>query len=250
LSGPEEDFLAHLKKAVESSWPRPKLLVLSFPTNPTGQVVSLEFFEEVIAFAKAHHLGVIHDFAYADLYFEGEAPPSILQVKGAKEVAVELYSLSKSYNMPGWRVAFCCGNAQMVSALKKIKSYLDYGMFQPIQIAGTVALNGPQKVVREIASVYQARRDALCEGLNKVGWEIEKPRATMFVWAKIPEKYQALGSIEFSKLLLKEAKVAVSPGVGFGEGGEGWVRFALVENEKRIKQAVRGIKHALFSEDA
>ncbi|MCP5468269.1 MAG: aminotransferase class I/II-fold pyridoxal phosphate-dependent enzyme [Deltaproteobacteria bacterium] len=241
---PENDFFENLERATKSIWPRPKLLILSFPNNPTGQIVTLDFFQRVIDFAREHQIGVIHDFAYADLYFEGERPPSILQIKGAKEIAVEFYSLSKSYNMPGWRVGFCAGNREMIQALKKIKSYLDYGMFQPIQIAATVALNGPQKYVREIIDIYRERRDALCEGLQRIGWEIPKPRASMFVWAKIPEAFQKMDSLEFSKFLLKEAKVAVSPGIGFGDAGEGYVRFALVENEKRIRQAVRGIKGA------
>lgn len=239
-----QDFFENLERATASIWPKPKLLILSFPTNPTGQTVDLSFFERVVAFAKKHSIGVIHDFAYADLYFEGQQPPSILQVPGAKDVAVEIYSLSKSYSMPGWRVGFCCGNREMVAALKKLKSYLDYGMFQPIQIAATVALDGPQDCVEEIRDTYRARRDALCDGLNRLGWDVPKPRATMFVWAKLPEAFESMGSLEFSKLLLKEAQVAVSPGIGFGEGGDSYVRFALVENEKRIKQAVRGIKGA------
>ncbi len=241
----ERDFFENLERATASIWPKPKLLVLSFPTNPTGQTVDLKFFERVVAFAKEHSIGIIHDFAYADLYFDGEQPPSILQVPGAKDVAVEFYSLSKSYSMPGWRVGFCCGNREMVAALKKLKSYLDYGMFQPIQIAATVALDGPQDCVKEITDIYRVRRDVLCEGLTRLGWDVPKPKATMFVWAKLPEPLSHLGSLEFSKLLLKEAQVAVSPGIGFGEGGDSYVRFALVENEKRIKQAVRGIKGAL-----
>jgi alanine-synthesizing transaminase len=240
------DFFENLERATASIWPKPKLLILSFPTNPTGQTVDLSFFEKVVAFAKEHQIGIIHDFAYADLYFEGEAPPSILQVPGAKEIAVEFYSLSKSYSMPGWRVGFCVGNREMVSALKRLKSYLDYGMFTPIQIAATVALNGPSDCVQEIVDTYRSRRDALCEGLARFGWSFPKPRATMFVWAPIPESYTK-GSLEFSKFLLKEAKVAVSPGIGFGEFGDRFVRFALVENEKRIKQAVRGIKGAFQS---
>ncbi len=245
----ETDFFENLERATRSIWPKPKLLILSFPTNPTGQTVELSFFERVIAFAKEHSIGVIHDFAYADLYFEGDPPPSILQVKGAKDVAVEIYSLSKSFSMPGWRIGFCLGNRQMVAALKKLKSYMDYGMFQPIQIAGTVALESCRNYVGEIVQTYRERRDALCEGLTRVGWEVPKPRATMFVWAKIPEAFQSMGSLEFSKLLLKEGKVAVSPGIGFGEWGDAYVRFALVENVTRIKQAVRGIKGALQGHD-
>jgi alanine-synthesizing transaminase len=241
----ETDFFENLERATASIWPKPKVLVLSFPTNPTGQTVDLAFFERVIAFAKQHQISIIHDFAYADLFFEGERPPSILQVKGAKDIAVEFYSLSKGYSMPGWRVGFCVGNREMVGALRKLKSYLDYGMFAPIQIAATVALNGPERCVGEIVEIYRERRDVLCDGLNRVGWEIPKPRATMFVWARIPEPLAKRGSLEFSKLLLEEAKVAVSPGVGFGEFGDPFVRFALVENVNRIKQAVRGIKGVL-----
>jgi Aspartate/tyrosine/aromatic aminotransferase len=240
----ETDFFENLEKATRSIWPKPKVLVLSFPSNPTAQMVDLPFFEKVIAFARENSLLVVHDLAYADLVFDGAKAPSILQVKGAKEVAVEFYTLSKSYSMPGWRVGFCVGNRELVAALKKIKSYLDYGMFQPIQIAATVALNGPQSCVKEIVEIYRERRDALCEGLNRLGWMVEKPRATMFVWAKIPEPFAKMGSLEFGKFLLKEAKVAVSPGLGFGEYGEGHVRFALVENVKRIKQAVQGIREA------
>jgi alanine-synthesizing transaminase len=241
----ETDFFENLERATASIWPKPKLLLLSFPSNPTGQMVDLKFFERVIAFAKENSIGVIHDLAYADLVFEGPRAPSIMQVKGAKDIAVEFYSLSKSYSMPGWRVGFCVGNREMVGALRKIKSYLDYGMFQPIQIAATVALNGPDKCVQEIVNIYRERRDVLCDGLNQMGWPVQKPPATMFVWAKIPEPFFQMGSLEFGKFLLREAKVAVSPGMGFGEYGEGYVRFALVENVKRIKQALRGIKTAL-----
>lgn len=240
----ETDFFDNLERATRSIWPKPKFLVLSFPSNPTGQMVDLAFFQRVIDFARENSIAVIHDLAYADLVFEGPKAPSILQIKGAKEVAVEFYSLSKSYSMPGWRVGFCVGNRQLVGALRKIKSYLDYGMFQPIQIAATVALNGPQECVKEIVDIYRERRDALCDGLNKLGWQVPKPPATMFVWAKIPEKFAKMNSLEFSKFLLQEAEVAVSPGLGFGEYGEGYVRFALVENVKRIKQAVRSIKSA------
>ncbi len=241
----EKEFFESMERAVRTIWPKPKLIILSFPSNPTGQTVELPFFEKVIAFAKEHSMLVIHDFAYADLVFEGPQVPSILQVPGAKDVAVEFYTVSKSYSMPGWRVGFCVGNREMIAALAKIKSYMDYGMFQPIQIAATVALNGPQECVQEIIETYRQRRDALCDGLNRVGWPIQKPRATMFVWAKIPEPFQAMGSLEFGKYLLQEAKVAVSPGIGFGEYGEGYVRFSLVENVKRIQQAVQGIKKAL-----
>jgi alanine-synthesizing transaminase len=241
----ESDFFENLERATASIWPKPKLLVLSFPTNPTGQTVDLAFFERVVGFAREHHISIIHDFAYADLFFEGERPPSILQVKGAKDVAVEFYSLSKGYSMPGWRVGFCVGNREMVGVLRKLKSYLDYGMFAPIQIAATVALNGPVQCVQEVVEIYRDRRDVLCDGLSRAGWNIPKPRATMFVWARIPDPFTAMGSLEFCKMLLEEAKVAVSPGIGFGEFGDPFVRFALVENVNRIKQAVRGIKGAL-----
>lgn len=242
-----EDFFKNLENSIKTVLPKPKFLVLSFPSNPTTHVVDLSFFEKVVAIAREHHLMVIHDLAYADLVFDGYKAPSILQVQGATEVAVEVYSLSKGYSMPGWRVAFVCGNRDMIAALTRIKSYLDYGMFQPIQIAATVALNGPQECTKEICETYRKRRNVLCEGLTKAGWALSKPKATMFVWAQIPEKYASLGSLEFSKLLLAKAKVCVSPGIGFGEYGEGFVRFALVENEKRIKQAVRGIKELLMT---
>ncbi len=241
------DFLESLEKAVKAAQSKAKFLILSFPSNPTTQTVDLTFFEKIVDFAREHKLLVIHDFAYADLYFDGPKPPSILQVKGAKDVAVEIYSLSKGYSMPGWRVAFLCGNKDLVYALTRLKSYFDYGQFAPVQIAATVALNGPQHYVKEIREIYQKRRDILCEGLSRVGWEIAKPKGTMFVWAKIPEEFRAMGSLEFSKLLLSKAEVAVSPGIGFGEHGNGYVRFALVENEKRIRQAVNGIKKVISS---
>ncbi len=241
----QEKFLENLERATKSIWPKPKLLICSFPSNPSTMTVDLPFLEKIVAFAKENKILLIHDIAYADLVFEGYVAPSILQVKGAKDIAVEFFTLSKSYSMPGWRVGFCSGNKEMLAALAKLKSYFDYGSFQPLQIAATVALNGSQSCVREITEIYRRRRDVLCDGLNKAGWAIEKPKATMFVWAKIPESHAAMGSLEFAKLLLKEAKVMVSPGVGFGEYGEGYIRFALVENEKRIKQAVRGIKRVL-----
>jgi len=242
---PGRNFLDEIQRRIKQIWPQPKLLILSFPHNPTTQVVDLEFFRQVIDFAKANNLIVIHDLAYADLVFDGYKAPSILQVPGARERAVELFSLSKSYNMPGWRVGFCVGNRELIHALTRIKSYLDYGMFQPIQIASIAALRGPQECVQEIVEVYRSRRDVLCEGLTRAGWPIEKPKATMFVWAEIPERFKAMGSLEFSKLLLESGKVAVSPGIGFGEYGNDFVRFALVENEQRIHQAVRGIKRFL-----
>jgi alanine-synthesizing transaminase len=239
------DFFADLQAAVRDSWPRPKLLIISFPNNPTTQVVDHDFFVRVVEFAKENDLLVIHDLAYADLVFDGYEAPSFLQVPGAKELGVEVFSLSKSYNMPGWRVGFVVGNPVMVNALTRIKSYLDYGMFQPIQIAAVQALNGPQECVGEIVEIYRQRRDVLCDGLTQAGWTIPKPKATMFVWAKIPEPYRHLGSVEFCKLLINEAKVAVSPGLGFGEYGDEHVRFALIENPMRTKQAIRGIKRVL-----
>ncbi len=241
----EGDLLENIQKSFRDSPRKPVGLVLSFPSNPTTQVVELDFFEKIVAFARSERIWVIHDLAYADLVFDGYQAPSILQVKGAREVAVELYTLSKGYSMPGWRVGFVVGNPAMVFALTRLKSYFDYGMFAPIQIAATVALDGPQACVKEIVETYQRRRDVLCEGLNRIGWRVEKPKATMFVWAKLPEASRPLGSVEFSKRLLKKGKVAVSPGLGFGELGEGYVRFALVENEKRIRQAVSGIKKVL-----
>ena len=239
---PGIDFFEELEKAIKDSWPRPKMLVLNFPGNPTTQCVELDFFEKVIEIAREHKIWVVHDLAYADIVFDGYKAPSILQVPGAKDVAVEFYSLSKSYNMPGWRVGFMCGNATLVAALARMKSYLDYGMFTPIQVAAITALEGPQDCVAEIAERYCSRRDVLCDGLNSVGWELEKPQGTMFVWAPIPEPYREMGSLEFSKLLLKEAKVAVSPGIGFGEYGDDHVRFGLIENEHRTRQAIRGIR--------
>jgi alanine-synthesizing transaminase len=241
----DSDFFEDMLKAFRQTLPRPKILILSFPHNPTTAVVDLNFFKKVVAFAKENDLYVVHDLAYADLVFDGYRAPSFMQVPGAKDVGVEFFTLSKSYSMPGWRVGFCVGNAKMVGALQKIKSYLDYGIFQPIQIAAIIALNGPQDCVRQTVATYQGRRNVLVEGLNRIGWKVEKPLATMFVWAPIPEPYRDLGSLEFSKLLLRDAKVAVSPGIGFGEGGDDHVRFGLVENEHRTRQAIRGIKKAL-----
>ncbi|MCX8073631.1 MAG: alanine transaminase [Candidatus Binatia bacterium] len=241
---PGQDFLAELFRVARGCRPRPKMLVLNFPHNPTTAVVDLKFFEQVVAFAREQELLVVHDLAYADLCFDGFRAPSILQVPGAKELAVEFFTLSKSYNMPGWRVGFAVGNAAMVHALGRLKSYLDYGMFQPIQIAAIHALNGPQEWVEEIRLRYESRRNVLVEGLNRLGWPVERPKATMFVWAPIPSQFAHLGSLEFAKFLLREAKVAVSPGIGFGEYGDGFVRFALIENEHRIRQAVRGIRRA------
>ncbi|MBK8958363.1 MAG: alanine transaminase [Proteobacteria bacterium] len=243
--GPGVDFFHELDSAIKNSWPKPKMLLLNFPSNPTAQCVDLEFFEHVVAVAREHNIYVVHDLAYADLVFDGYKAPSIMQVPGAKDVCVEFFTLSKSYNMPGWRIGFMVGNPDLVYALARLKSYLDYGMFTPIQVAAIAALEGPQDCVSEIRDMYQQRRDVLCEGLQSAGWDVEKPRGTMFVWAQIPEPWRAMGSLEFSKLLLAEAKVAVSPGIGFGEYGDDHVRFALIENAHRSRQAIRGIKDML-----
>ncbi len=240
--GPDQDFFDNLVQATRQMWPKPKLLIISYPHNPTTEVVDLAFFEKIVAFAKEHNILVIHDFAYADLTYDGYKAPSFLQAKGAKDVGVEFFSLSKSYNMAGWRVGFCVGNRETVAALKRIKSYLDYGIFQPIQIASIIALNGPQEPVEEIRLTYKERRDALISGLNRIGWPVESPKGTMFVWAKIPEKFSHMKSVEFSKMLINESQVAVSPGLGFGEYGDDYVRFALIENPMRINQAIRGIR--------
>jgi len=242
---PGVDFFEKLKEAITDSWPRPRMLVLNFPGNPTTQCVDLEFFRKVVEIAREYNIWVIHDLAYADIVFDGYVAPSILQIPGAEEIAVEFFTLSKSYNMPGWRVGFMCGNKTLVGALGKIKSYLDYGMFTPIQVAAIAALEGPQDCVREISDMYERRRNVLCDGLNAAGWQVERPQATMFLWAKIPEQYRHLGSIEFSKKLLQEAKVAVSPGIGFGEHGNDHVRFSLIENEHRTRQAIRGIREMI-----
>ena len=245
---PGVDFFAELEKAIKDSWPRPKMLVINVPGNPTTQCVDLAFFENVIDIAREHGIWVIHDLAYADLVFDGYVAPSILQVPQAKDVAVEFFTLSKSYNMPGWRVGFMVGNDTLVAALARMKSYLDYGIFTPIQVAAIAALEGPQDCVAEIRDTYRRRRDVLCDGLSALGWAVEKPAATMFVWAPIPPQYRALGSLEFSKRLLTEAKVAVSPGIGFGDYGDDHVRFSLIENEHRTRQALRGVK-AMFRRD-
>lgn len=245
----DSDFFDDLLRVYRQTLPRPRILVINFPHNPTTAVVDLEFFKKIVAFAKEHDVIVIHDLAYADIAFDGYKAPSFLQVPEAKDVGVEFYTLSKAYNMPGWRVGFCVGNREVVGALAKLKSYLDYGIFQPIQIASTVALNGPQDCVKEVVQRYQNRRNVLVNGLNRIGWPVALPRATMFVWARIPDPFRHMGSLEFSKLLLKEAKVAVSPGIGFGEGGDEFVRFALVENEHRTRQALRGIRKVLNLDD-
>lgn len=247
--GPDYDFFAELQKAIRDTWPRPKLLLLNFPSNPTTECVELEFFEKVVDIAREHKIWVIQDLAYADIVFDGYKAPSILEVPGAMDVAVEFFTLSKSYNMPGWRVGFMVGNQKLVEALARLKSYLDYGLYTPIQVAAITALEGDQQCVADIRDMYMNRRDVLCDGLNSVGWAIEKPRGTMFVWAPIPEQFQHMGSLEFSKKVLMEAKVAVSPGIGFGEYGDQFVRFALIENEHRTRQAIRGLR-AMFREEA
>jgi alanine-synthesizing transaminase len=239
------DFFDALLDAFKRNWPRPKVMVINFPHNPTTLVVDIDFFVKVVDFAKEHDLIVIHDFAYGDIVFDGYKAPSFLQVPGAKDVGIEFFTLSKSYNMPGWRVGFAVGNAEIINALARIKSYQDYGMFQPIQIAATVALNGPRDCVEEIRETYRSRRDVLCESLNRIGWKVTPPKATMMVWAEIPDRFKKMGSLEFCKKLLETAKVAVAPGIGFGEGGDHFVRFSLVENEHRIRQAVRGIERYL-----
>tara|TARA_A100001037_G_scaffold306857_1_gene357342 strand:- start:6156 stop:7322 length:1167 start_codon:yes stop_codon:yes gene_type:complete len=237
-----DDFFSNMEDVISPLWPKPKILLLSFPHNPTTVCVDLDFFEKVIGFAKDHNLIVIHDFAYADLGFDGYQPPSMLQIPGAKDIGVEFFSMSKSYSMPGWRMGFAVGNRELIYALRRIKSYLDYGAFQPIQIASIIALNGSQECVDEIRDAYQQRRDVLCEGLDRIGWPVEKPRGTMFLWAKIPDKFKEMGSMEFSKHLLRECKVAVSPGIGFGELGNDFVRFAMVENEHRTRQALKSLR--------
>ncbi|MCX2981789.1 alanine transaminase [Halieaceae bacterium IMCC14734] len=241
----EEEFFAELDNAIRNSWPKPKMLVLNFPSNPTTHCVELPFFEKVVAIAREHQIWVVQDLAYADLCFDGYEAPSILQVEGAREVACEFFTLSKSYNMPGWRVGFCVGNHQLVGALARMKSYLDYGMFTPVQVAAISALEGDQSCVEEIRQLYLSRRNVLCDGLNSAGWPVVPPKATMFVWAEIPEFYREMGSLEFSKKLLRDAQVAVSPGIGFGEYGEGFVRFGLIENEHRTRQAIRNIKRMI-----
>ncbi len=242
---PQDDFFDVLLERYEYSWPKPKVIVLSFPHNPTTTCVDLPFMQKVVDFAREHDVVVVHDFAYADLGFDGYRPPSILQAEGAKECAVELWSMTKSFSMAGWRVAFMAGNPEVVAALGKLKSYLDYGTFQPIQIAATVTMNEAPDYPDHVREIYTARRDALCDGLNRIGWPVAKPRGTMFVWAPIPEPYREMGSVEFASFLIREAQVATSPGVGFGPGGDGHVRFALIENEKRIQQAVRNLRRAL-----
>ncbi|HET7654626.1 MAG TPA: aminotransferase class I/II-fold pyridoxal phosphate-dependent enzyme [Acidimicrobiales bacterium] len=245
LLGPDEDFFENMLEAWENQWPKPRVIIMSFPHNPTTTCVDLAFMQRMVDFAREHDVVLVHDFAYSDTSFDGYTPPSVLQVPGAKDVAVELYTMTKSFSMAGWRVGFLLGNADVVAALAKLKSYLDYGTFQPIQIAATVAMNEAGDYPKEVNELYWGRRDALCDGLNAIGWHIDKPLGTMFVWARIPEPYQEMGSLDFAKFLVQEAQVAVSPGMGFGPGGEGFVRFALIENEQRIKQGVRNLRKAL-----
>jgi alanine-synthesizing transaminase len=242
---PGVDFFDELERAVRESYPKPKMMILGFPSNPTAQCVELEFFERVVALSRQHNILVVHDLAYADIVFDGWKAPSIMQVPGAREVAVEFFTLSKSYNMAGWRVGFMVGNKELVAALARIKSYHDYGSFTPVQVAAIAALEGDQHCVSEICAQYQSRRDVLHKGLLEAGWPVDKPKASMYIWARIPEAYRHLGSLEFAKLLLAEAKVCVSPGIGFGEYGDEYVRFALIENEARIRQGLRGIKAML-----
>ena len=245
---PGVDFFSELERAIRESIPKPKMMILGFPSNPTAQCVDLPFFERVVALARQHDILVVHDLAYADITFDGYVAPSIMQVPGARDVAVEFFTMSKSYNMAGWRVGFMVGNKDLVAALGRLKSYHDYGTFTPIQVASIAALDGPQEPVEEIRATYQRRRDVLVRGLHEAGWMVEVPRASMYIWAEIPEPYRALGSLEFAKRLLADAKVAVSPGIGFGDYGDGHVRFALIENEQRTRQAVRGIKD-MFRKD-
>jgi alanine-synthesizing transaminase len=239
---PDVDFFAEVERAIRGSYPKPKMIVLGFPSNPTAQCVELSFFERVITLARQHDILVVHDLAYADIVFDGWKAPSIMQVAGAKDIAVEFFTLSKSYNMAGWRIGFMVGNRELVNALARIKSYHDYGSFTPVQVAAIAALEGDQQCVKDIAAKYQGRRNVLVKGLHEAGWPVDSPKASMYVWARIPERYRALGSLEFAKELLAQAKVSVSPGIGFGDHGDGYVRFALIENENRIRQAVRGIK--------
>lgn len=246
---PDSDFFEDLTTAVRLTWPLPKMLIISFPHNPTAMVIDQDFFKKIVDFAHEYKIMIVHDFAYADLTFDGYKAPSFLAVPGAKEVGVEVFSMSKSYSMAGWRVGCCAGNPKMIEALRRLKSYIDYGMFQPIQIASIIALTSDQSCVQEIVNEYRDRRDALCSGLNDCGWPVDPPKATMFVWAKIPEPFLSMGSLEFSKLLIEKAKVAVSPGIGFGPYGDEHVRFALVENRLRINQAIRGIRHFMSMKD-
>jgi len=245
---PDTDFFGEVERAFKDSYPKPKMLIVNFPSNPTTQCVDLAFFERLVALAREHQVYIVHDLAYADIVFDGYQAPSILQVPGAREIAVEFFTMSKSYNMAGWRVGYMVGNRELVTALARMKSYHDYGTFTPIQVASIIALEGPQECVETVRRVYQGRRDVLCSGMKAIGWNIEVPRATMYIWAPIPEAYRALGSLEFSKKLLLDAKIAVAPGIGFGHYGDGHVRFALIENEARTRQALRGIRD-MFRKD-
>ena len=240
-----ESFFKSLDDSINNSWPTPKMIISNFPSNPTTRCVDLEFLKELVRIAKKYNIYLVHDIAYADLVFDGYKAPSVLEVKGAKDIAVEFFTLSKSYNMPGWRIGFMCGNKKLVHALSRIKWYLDYGTYTPLQVGAIAALEGPQDCVENIRVMYKNRRDALCKGLNDIGWFVEPPKATMFVWSEIPEKYKDIGSLEFSKMILKKANVAVSPGIGFGKNGDNFVRFSLIENEQRTKQAVRSLKNII-----
>lgn len=243
--GPNEDFFHNLVETYKRSWPRPKMMIINFPNNPTTACVNLDFFENIVAFARENNIILIQDLAYADIAFDGYKPPSILQASGARDVAVEFFSASKSYNMPGWRIGFCVGNEKIIHALGRMKSYLDYGIFQPVQIAATVAIKDCDEIPKQISAMYERRRDVLCSGMERMGWHVQKPKATMFVWAEIPDAFKEMGSLEFSKFLLKEGNVAVSPGMGFGEFGDKYIRISLIENEHRMRQAVRGFRKAL-----
>ena len=241
----DDEFFRSLDEAINNSWPTPKMIIANFPSNPTTKCVDLNFLKELVRIAKKYNIYLVHDIAYAEIAFDGYKAPSILQVQGAKDIAVEFYTLSKSYNMPGWRIGFMCGNKKLVKALSRIKSYMDYGTYTPLQVGAIAALEGPQDCVENIRLMYKSRRDVLCKGLNDIGWSVTPPKATMFVWAEIPEKYKHLGSLEFSKILLNETKVAVSPGIGFGKHGDDFVRFSLIENEQRTRQAVRSLKNII-----
>ena len=241
----DDEFFRSLDEAINNSWPTPKMIIANFPSNPTTKCVDLNFLKELVRIAKKYNIYLVHDIAYAEIVFDGYKAPSILQVQGAKDIAVEFYTLSKSYNMPGWRIGFMCGNKKLVNALSRIKSYMDYGTYTPLQVGAIAALEGPQDCVENIRLMYKSRRDVLCKGLNDIGWSVTPPKATMFVWAEIPEKYKHLGSLEFSKILLNETKVAVSPGIGFGKHGDDFVRFSLIENEQRTRQAVRSLKNII-----
>jgi alanine-synthesizing transaminase len=241
----DDEFFRSLDEAINNSWPTPKMIIANFPSNPTTKCVDLNFLKELVRIAKKYNIYLVHDIAYAEIVFDGYKAPSVLQVQGAKDIAVEFYTLSKSYNMPGWRIGFMCGNKKLVNALSRIKSYMDYGTYTPLQVGAIAALEGPQDCVESIRLMYKSRRDVLCKGLNDIGWSVTPPKATMFVWAEIPEKYKHLGSLEFSKILLNETKVAVSPGIGFGKHGDDFVRFSLIENEQRTRQAVRSLKNII-----